>query len=724
MTWAELEPIKRMEPAKKTHHKRTLSATKSKFTNEECTNDEVECYHCGHKFRASSVNAHRARCSKNPLRTVSRQGGRKKKKSDTMSRTTSCEPTNAGDVTVPEQEVVQDDNSDNSIADQLLVQLPIAILKSEDFRISPYQTTFDRLMATFSIQHKCYGGHLNGVYTLLQQIENSSSLPNDSLHSPLKTMKPSVFPTFAARNADKLSEMELKHLHPGLLYEQVKLEIPIFDAASNIFRSSVKDVYLSIRMDMRAVLVEMLTRRGVWEHLHWTFEEKRCNGEREYQGFYTANAWKRLQAEKGPCVRIAGLLLFSDATEILRFSKSSLHPVYICPAGLDFQHMSLKSMTLIGFVPTDTRDIKDTLSSKDQEDLARWNRCMLATAYSLIIMRIHEISTSGGLYFLDDQTNMHHVFPYVITSISDHLEGNNIAMMEMLACRYCTVRKDDYCQPENDQLRPENSRTLTHVQTEISNLDPTTARSESGVDNQDNPLWGDIIRPCDPYMNSHCIFHDIDEGVWKWFLEKIFIPSFKHNKQQSTLIDEITCLTRVPGLKVWSKITTDKTKNLTAKEMRHLLVQVVVVLAALLFHNETYDKMFIAVLDLCNWYELVRSKSTSESTIEEMEKKTIALRSSLRVASENETGEYKTNALKHHVILHYPSLIREFGAMLFQSCEKWDSAHRFIIKAHLTSYGSGDFQSLVQQRVSATNGKCEKNIVLRFVIVEFNIYFF
>ena len=154
------------------------------------------------------------------------KGAEKRKKRDTMSRTTTCETTNAGDVTVPEQEVVQDDNTDNSISDQLLVQLPIAILKSEDFRISPYQTTFDRLMATFSIQHKCYGGHLNGVYTPLQQIENSSSLPNDSLHSPLKTMKPSVFPTFAARNADKLSEMELKHLHQDCCMSKSDLKFP------------------------------------------------------------------------------------------------------------------------------------------------------------------------------------------------------------------------------------------------------------------------------------------------------------------------------------------------------------------------------------------------------------------------------------------------------------------------------------------------------------------
>jgi hypothetical protein len=83
----------------------------------------------------------------------------------------------------------------------------------------------------------------------------------------------------------------------------------------------------------------------------------------------------------------------------------------------------------------------------------------------------------------------------------------------------------------------------------------------------------------------------------------------------------------------------------------------------------------------------------------QIEKQAHKFKQSLRDASTTVTGEYQTNAIKHHVILHYPSLMRQFGAMLFQSCEKWDSAHRFIIKAHLTSYGSDDFQSVVQGRV-------------------------
>jgi hypothetical protein len=270
-----------------------------------------------------------------------------------------------------------------------------------------------------------------------------------------------------------------------------------------------------------------------------------------------------------------------------------------------------------------------------------------------------------------------------------------------LACRYCTVHKTAYSEASNDQLHFKNERSINTVQQELARLsDKTKSKSESGVDNQANPLWENRIRPFDPYMNAHCIFHDIDEGVWKWFLENILIPVFKPHSQQALLMDEISCLTRVPGLKVWSKIKTDTLRNLSAKELRHLLVEVVAVLAALLFRDETCDKMFIAVLDLCNWYELVRSKETSETDLIQMDTLTLKLRRSLRGASIDVTGEYQTNALKHHVILHYPSLIRQFGAMLFQSCEKWDSAHRFIIKAHLTSYGSDDFQSIVQDRAT------------------------
>ena len=675
-------------------------------THETHTIEKSACYHCGQLFQYSSLHSHQGRCPKNQFRRVSRGGGRKKKNvsatssQSTCTSTTQCfmDSTDPLDCTCVDNDDVDDNDviqHDSPVAltetDELLElsgKFSHCIVNSSDLRRLPYETPFDKLMASYSIQHKCYGVHLNGVYTLLQQIQNT------------KQSQQLIIPAFAARNADELARMEHNQLHPGLVFDRVKLEVPLLEGTSNMFRSSVKDAYLTIRKDIGIAIVEMLTREGVWENLHWHYEEKSRDGIREYKGFYTANAWKELQTKMGYTTEIAGLLIFSDATEILRFSKSSLHPVYICPAGLDFEHMRLKSMTLVGFIPTDTRDIKDTLSSADQEDFSHWSRCMIATAYSLIVTRIHQLSKSGGIEFMHTGI-LHRVFPYVITSISDHLEGNNIAMMETLACRYCTVHKTDYSDASNDQLHLKNERSINTVQQELARLpDKTKNKSESGVDNQANPLWENHIRPFDPYMNAHCIFHDIDEGVWKWFLENILIPVFKSHTQQQQLMDEISCLTRVPGLKVWSKITTDTLRNLSAKELRHLLVEVVAVLAALLFRDETCDKMFIAVLDLCNWYELVRSKETSETDLIQMDTLTLKLRRSLRGASIDVTGEYQTNALKHHVILHYPTLIRQFGAMLFQSCEKWDSAHRFIIKAHLTSYGSDDFQSIVQDRAS------------------------
>ena len=82
-----------------------------------------------------------------------------------------------------------------------------------------------------------------------------------------------------------------------------------------------------------------------------------------------------------------------------------------------------------------------------------------------------------------------------------------------------------------------------------------------------------------------------------------------------------------------------------------------------------------------------------------MHRLTLNLRNAIRVSIELNGGVYETKAVKHHVILHYPDLVRRFGAMLYMSCEMWDSAHKYMIKSHLASHGSLNFRETVERRV-------------------------
>ncbi len=70
------------------------------------------------------------------------------------------------------------------------------VVDSRDIHKLPYETPLDSLMASYSIEHKCYGVHLDGIYTLLQQIEQTTQ------------SQQSIFPPFAARNADTLARRE------------------------------------------------------------------------------------------------------------------------------------------------------------------------------------------------------------------------------------------------------------------------------------------------------------------------------------------------------------------------------------------------------------------------------------------------------------------------------------------------------------------------------------
>jgi hypothetical protein len=134
--------------------------------------------------------------------------------------------------------------------------------------------------------------------------------------------------------------------------------------------------------------------------------------------------------------------------------------------------------------------------------------------------------------------------------------------------------------------------------------------------------------------------------------------------------------------------------------MRHILVQLAVVLAAWTFRDEVRDKLFTTTLTLCKWYAIARSRSISEHKNKEMGELAVLLRQSVRAAVQQAGLEYDTTAVKHHILLHYGDLIRKFGALLYQSCEMWDSAHKYMIKAHLTSHGKGNYLQAIETRVN------------------------
>ena len=143
----------------------------------------------------------------------------------------------------------------------------------------------------------------------------------------------------------------------------------------------------------------------------------------------------------------------------------------------------------------------------------------------------------------------------------------------------------------------------------------------------------------------------------------------------------------------------------------------VVILAGWTFLNDARDSLFSLVLCLCSWYDIVRGRQVNETQLKDMEKLGVELRKSLRMAATLWTDSYDSLAIKHHVILHYPQLIRRFGAMVYQSCEKWDHAHKDFIKALLTTHGSNNFSRTIEKRVSSFFN-------LKFHYIEISFRFF
>jgi hypothetical protein len=163
-------------------------------------------------------------------------------------------------------------------------------------------------------------------------------------------------------------------------------------------------------------------------------------------------------------------------------------------------------------------------------------------------------------------------------------------------------------------------------------------------------------------------------------------------------------------------------KNMTASKMRELLVQIVVNLAAYCLRGiRTKDQLFLCILTLCKWYTFVRSRRTTESDLTRMQDLGVQLRRSMQAICSEQSKPYDTLAVKHHVILHYPDLVRQFGSLLYLSGEAWEAAHRFMLKKHVNTHGSINFQEIVEKRVSGCN--LGPNPFLDIIVFELSIYF-
>jgi hypothetical protein len=572
---------------------------------------------------------------------------------EVLSQDSSTHPCNAGRI-----EVFDDDNSIIPLADT--VQYYAA-----DLHIMPYTTEEQKLVATLSILNRCYGRELDRVIRLFEQLGG----------------KPIV-------SSLTLGKLESEALHQGMQFVPHIIDVP----KSTGLPQAIEELYpvqAIMRRDLGAAVAEMITRPYVWPMLHMRFQEIIDeNGVRVFEGFYSGNAWKRIQQYLGEDRDLVGLLIFSDSTQILRFNTRSLHPIYMCPAGLKFEDMSLAAMSLIGFMPAVPSSVRDMLTETQKRQLASWTRLLLASVYANVIKQIHKY-TEKGLVICHESLRVNRVHPFVITAISDHVEGNSIALLELLACRYCTLDPDLFAATDSFEF--------------------TQRTSASGVRDQDHPLLAKEVKPFRPFFTSHCIFHDIEEGIWKWFLDHILLTLFQHPADQDIYMGSVLLRSRFPGLQHLDTLTSSSTKNLTARQHRQQLVQLTVTIAALTFRDDMKNSVFVFLLTLCEWYALVRSRAVSEQDLQQIKELTLRLRRSMRTAATTHGIAYDTRAIKHHVILHYVDLIQEFGAMLYQSCEMWDGAHKFMIKCHLASHGGSNFQQVVERRVRHTQAKHRLN---------------
>lgn len=291
--------------------------------------------------------------------------------------------------------------------------------------------------------------------------------------------------------------------------------------------------------------------------------------------------------------------------------------------------------------------------------------------FSNIIEQLTDLANTEVSIIIDGDTK--HLFFVTVGILGDILGVNSIfgyskSFVATYFCRFCQASKTECYQQNKEDVKL--LRNCENYAEDVKNLSHGVKKS-CVFDNL--PFFQNVV-------NATCdVMHDFSQGVCRYDMAKI-IKNFIDKKYFTLeqLNDRLKYFDHSKfdhGNKV-STMSKSHIQNsciiITAAEMSCLVTYFGIIISDLVPFDDSVWDLSLCLYDI---YDIVMSSTISKSEIIHLEQ-LIKMHNQLYIEFFSENLK-----LKHHLILHIPSIIKNMGPSNDFSCAKYESFHK-LSKAH------------------------------------------
>ncbi|PKC74706.1 hypothetical protein RhiirA1_387897 [Rhizophagus irregularis] len=547
---------------------------------------------------------------------------------------------------------------------------------------TPEQTDKISLIDTRSISSRNIPQFPDAAYSEFMELISTHNLSNSAGNDILKWFRKHhlrddiILPTNTVQGREFVSSMDIKHL----LYLKTK-----------ILKYEDEEYFLYHRPIFEAIK-ELLSNIDIINNCQWNCSPDYItneNGHRErvYGEQWSGMWWENAQKSIGTGLKkVLSIILYSDATTLDHFGKSSEHPVYLSLGNIpNWRKNKRDAKVLLGILPK----LKPLHNRKENKsEFASAKRMLYQYCFDIMTKPIYECD---GLDIKTDNQIIW-AFPFLSEFIGDLPEDASLTLTYSSSrsshpCHICTVTIDELNNINLSKSQIE-LRTPNNMQVVINN----NLCHEYSIHPMRNIFWKfpelNIYSAAVPDRMHHC-----DLGLFNYQVNfaRNYIQLYCGKDGIDEFDKRLAKIPRFPELKIF-KSGLGNIARFTAAEFRNMMKQLVFVIDGLivakrksnlsLFQAKQHDSKLVDLFVSWNrMYIFSRKDTFTDSELDNFQKMIIDWANKFinlfTPIADTEMKYPKLHNWQHHII----DAIRNYGAINGFTTETYESLHKFYIKA-------------------------------------------
>ncbi|CAB4438348.1 unnamed protein product [Rhizophagus irregularis] len=390
--------------------------------------------------------------------------------------------------------------------------------------------------------------------------------------------------------------------------------------------------------------------------------------ERSYSEMFNCNWWKQAVNHAPYGSKIVPIILYSDATTLDHFGKSSRHPIFVTIGNIPTNLRNKpESKALVGLIPI----LESSKQMKETKEFRKAIRITFHKCFEILLAPIRVQHQTG----IQLKVGNSYVWCTMIVAmiLGDWPENGKYCLTYggskcKNPCHNCLVDRNNLNKINltTEEMLP---RTQQKMQTAIN----SGLTKEHSIHEQNNAFWN--LPATVPEK-----MHHLDLGLFPYMIE--FTRNLLKNQGGNALVEKMdTRLAAIPrhhGLKIFHNGLADLAR-FTALEYRNMMRVMPFVLDGLLDNRGLDSKLIGLYLKWNDMYRKTRKLAFTERELDDFEKLMKSWAKDFVLI-----GSYSNNQCQypklHHFLYHMIPAIKDYGSPNGWNAETFEFLHKAYIK--------------------------------------------